>query len=60
MSTKKQRKALDDLIEREERELALLREADPIRKELLRNREALAGATDQERGKVEELNISRF
>jgi hypothetical protein len=56
----KQRKALDDLIEREERELAILRETDPLKKEMLRNREAMAGATDAERAKVEELISTRM
>ncbi|WP_323006580.1 hypothetical protein [Pseudorhodobacter sp.] len=56
----KQQKALDDLIASQERELELLRESDPIRKELLRHREALAGATDAERAKVEELISTRM
>lgn len=56
----KQRKALDSLIEREERELALLRETDPVQKEMLRHREAMAGATEAERAKVEDLITSQI
>ncbi|RUS64868.1 hypothetical protein EGN72_02435 [Pseudorhodobacter sp. E13] len=56
----KQRRALDELIAREERELELLRETDPVRKELLRNREALAGATEVEMSKVEDLIETRI
>lgn len=55
-----QRKALDSLIEREERELAVLRETDPVRKEMLRNRDALAGATEAERDSVETLIATRM
>lgn len=36
-------------------ELDILRETDPVQKEMIRNREALAGATAEERAKVEEL-----
>lgn len=36
-------------------ELELLRATDPVQKEMLRNREALAGATAAERAQIEEL-----
>lgn len=51
----KQTDALSRLIEREQEQLDLLRETDPVQKEMLRNREALAGATDAERAAVEAL-----
>ena len=56
----KQRKAVEDLIAQQQLELALLRETDPVRQEMLRNREALAGATDAERGEVEKLIAARI
>lgn len=40
-------------------ELDIMREADPVRREMLRLREQLAGATDQERGAVEALISTR-
>jgi hypothetical protein len=52
--------AVAELIERQERELELLRETDPVKKEMLRYREQLAGATDAERQKIEELIATRL
>jgi hypothetical protein len=51
--------ALQELIQSLEDEIAALREQDPIQKEMLRHREALAGATEAERQKVEELIATR-
>jgi tail length tape measure protein len=59
-STQKQVDALSRLIEKEQLQLALLRETDPVQKEMLRNREALAIATDQERVAVAEIIESRI
>lgn len=43
-----------------ERELELLRTTDPVQKEMIRNREALAGATEAERRVVEELIATKI
>lgn len=43
-----------------ERELDLLRATDPVQKEMIRNREALAGATDAERQMVEQLIAAKL
>lgn len=51
---------LAKLIERERDEIAILREYDPVQKELLKNRKALSGATDEERVKVEALISQRI
>ena len=51
----KERDAVADLIRSLEDQLAILRETDPIQKEMLRNREALKGATDAEREAVRDL-----
>ena len=50
--------AVQDLIAKLQEELDLLREADPVRQELLRHREALAGATSEERAAVEGLQAA--
>lgn len=55
-----ERDAVAELIARQQDELALLRETDPVQKELLRNREALAKATDAERAQVETLISTRL
>ena len=55
-----QRDALQDLIAREQDELALLKETDPVQKEMLRNRKALAGATEAERTTVQGLIEERI
>lgn len=51
--------ALQDLIASLEGEIEALRVQDPIQRELLKSREALAGATDAEKQKVEELIATR-
>ncbi|TNF21877.1 MAG: hypothetical protein EP318_06290 [Rhodobacteraceae bacterium] len=51
----KERDAVEKLITSLQGQLALLRETDPVQKELLRNREALKGATDAEREAVRGL-----
>lgn len=58
-AARQERDAVDDLIASLERELELLRETDPVRQEMLRHREALAGATEAERAQVEELIRTR-
>ncbi|MBL4751454.1 MAG: phage tail length tape measure family protein [Amylibacter sp.] len=58
--TQKQVDALSKLIEKEQLQIALLRETDPLQKEMLRNREALAAATDQERAAVEAIIAQRI
>lgn len=57
--TGRQTDAIARLIEREREQLDLLRETDPVQKEMLRNREALAGATDEERAAVEAIITAR-
>lgn len=52
--------AMAELISRQERELELLREADPVKKEMLRYRQQLTGATEAERQKLEELIATRI
>jgi hypothetical protein len=52
--------AVSDLIESLEDQLALLRETDPVQKEMLRNREALIEATSAERDAIEELITQRI
>lgn len=54
-ATDKERQAVEKLISGLQDQLALLRETDPIQKEMLRNREALKGATDAEREAVRGL-----
>lgn len=56
----KQHRALLELIAAEQDHLAILREADPVQKEMLRNREALVGATDAERQELEALITARL
>jgi len=51
----KEREAVEKLISGLQDQLALLRETDPVQKEMLRNREALKGATDAEREAVRGL-----
>lgn len=58
--TAKEGSALADLIDAQLQELAVLRETDPVQRELLKHREALAGATDTERQVVEELIATRL
>jgi hypothetical protein len=51
--------ALQELIDGLEGEIAALRVTNPIMAEMLQHREALAGATEAERAKVEELIATR-
>ncbi len=51
--------AIGQLIETLQAELAILAATDPVQRELLRHREALASATDTERQMVEELIAAR-
>lgn len=51
----REREAVEKLISGLQDQLALLRETDPIQKEMLRNREALKGATEAEREAVRGL-----
>lgn len=51
--------ALQELIAGLEAEIEALRVTDPIQKEMLQHRKALAGATEEERRKVEELIAAR-
>lgn len=57
---KKEREAVTKLIQSLEDQLAILRETDPVQKEMLRNREALKGATAKEREAVEDLIATRL
>lgn len=54
-AAQKERDAVADLIGTLEDQLAILRETDPIQKEMLRNREVLKAATDAERAAVRDL-----
>lgn len=51
----RQKQAVQDLITRLEEELAIVRESDPVQQEMIRLRSTLAGATDEQKAKVEEL-----
>lgn len=56
---KRNQDAVGDLLASLQSELDILRELDPVQQEMIRHREALAGATDAERGMVEELIRTR-
>ncbi|MCT4554627.1 MAG: phage tail length tape measure family protein [Pelagimonas sp.] len=51
----KQQKRIKDLIKGYQQELDLLREMDPVQKELIRNREVLAGASKEQKTQITEL-----
>jgi hypothetical protein len=55
-----ERDALADLIAEQERQIAALRDTDPVQREILKNHEALANATDEERERVEGLITERL
>lgn len=55
-----ERDALADLIAVQERQIAALRDTDPVQQEILKNHEALANATDAEREKVGGLITERL
>ena len=56
----RQAEAIERLIESEQRELDLLRESDPVQRELLRHRETLAQASDAQRAAVQQLIATRI
>lgn len=58
-AAKAETNALQDLISTLEDEITALRVQDPIQQEMLKHRQALTGATEAERQKVEELIIAR-
>ncbi len=49
---KSQREAVAKLTQSYDRELSILMESDPVQREMIRNRETLAHATDQERAAI--------
>lgn len=55
----RERQAVQELVVSLKDELAILREADPVRQELLRHREVLTAATDAERAEIERLIATR-
>lgn len=55
-----ERNALDELIAAQKREIAVLRELDPVKREMLENSKALAKATPEERKEVEALIRTRI
>ena len=59
-SAGREQKAVDDLIASLKEQRDVIAETDPVQKEMIRNREVLAKATDAERTKVEELIAARI
>lgn len=59
-SYNKERQALERLMERERQRIEVLRETDPVLKEMIRIRDQLKGATDAEREAVEALIRERL
>lgn len=59
-AAKREREALARLIASEKEQLDLLRETDPVQKEMIRNRETLKNATDAERAAVEQIISQRI
>jgi hypothetical protein len=59
-ATKDETDAVAALIDKLQQELDILRETDPVQEELLRYRKELAGATEEERSKVEALITARM
>lgn len=55
----KERDAVTKLIDSLNQELAVLREIDPVQREMIRHRETLGAATDEERAEVEKLIETR-
>lgn len=55
----KQSKAAADLIANLQGEIEILQTSDPVQQEMLRNRDALAGATEKQRRSVEDLIAQR-
>lgn len=58
-AAEKERDAVADLTKSLSEQLELLRETDPVQQEMIRNREALSGATAAERAEVEALIETR-
>lgn len=56
----RQAEALAQLIQTETDQLAILRATDPVEKEMIRNREALIGATEAQRDQVHQLIEARI
>lgn len=56
----REREAVDDLIQSLQQQLDIVRETDPVQKEMIRNRETLKAATDAEKQSVEQLIASRI
>ncbi|WP_121064738.1 phage tail length tape measure family protein [Chachezhania antarctica] len=54
-AARQERDAIADLIAQQQLQIDLLQETDPVQKEMIRNRETLAAATDSERAAVEGL-----
>ncbi len=59
-SVNAEREAVDDLIRSLQQQLDIVRETDPVQKEMIRNRETLKAATDAEKQSVEQLIASRI
>ncbi|MGV8949695.1 MAG: phage tail length tape measure family protein [Cypionkella sp.] len=51
----KEKEAVAELIKKLQDEQAILRESDPVKQEMLKHRKELAGASETERQKIEEL-----
>lgn len=56
----RERDSVEDLIQSLEDELAIMREIDPVQKEMLRQRDALTGATAAERDQVQSMIQARI
>ncbi len=50
-----ERKAIEELLRREQERLEILRETDPVQQEMIRHRETMASATDKEREALEAI-----
>lgn len=57
-ATRSETSAVERLIERRTEELELLRETDPVSREMIRNRELLATATEAQRAQIEEVTAA--
>ncbi len=59
-AAKREQQAIDDLIQSLTRQRDLIKETDPVQKEMIQNRETLAKATKAERKTVEDLIATRI
>lgn len=59
-SANRERDAIKRLIAKQQEQLDLLRETDPVQQEMIRNRQALTSATDAERTAVEQIISKRI